>query len=170
MRHGIVNISKVDESPFHNTRLNQGRIEQFILDSIRETSDLEVERSVVADSLEYDETLENDSNAYPITVKIRVLGEDESNPPSGPQSAAGSDTIRNELKLNQLLPDDWTGLVERPKPTKTKIETIKARYLIGCDGAHSWTRKQLNIPVEGSNTDHIWLVALWSFFTMSLIY
>jgi 2-polyprenyl-6-methoxyphenol hydroxylase-like FAD-dependent oxidoreductase len=34
----------------------------------------------------------------------------------------------------------------------TQVETIKAKYLIGCDGAHSWTRKQLNIPVEGSNT------------------
>ncbi|KAJ5135500.1 uncharacterized protein N7515_004778 [Penicillium bovifimosum] len=151
IRHGIMNIGKVDESPFHNTRLNQGRLERFMLDSIRETSDLEVERSVLAESLEYDENLENDPNAYPITVQVRVRSKDESNPSSGRKSAAESESTRNGI-----LPDKRTGLVEHRKPTKTKVETIKARYLIGCDGAHSWTRRQLGIPTEGSDTDHIW--------------
>ncbi|KAJ5576926.1 Monooxygenase FAD-binding [Penicillium sp. DV-2018c] len=152
MRHNVMDISKVDESPFCNTRLNQGRLERFILDSIRDTSsDLKVERSVMAESLEYDETLENDPNAYPITVKVRVLGKAESNSPGGPQSAAKSESTPDDL-----LPDSRTGMVGRQKRTTIRVETIRTRYLIGCDGAHSWTRKQLDVPVEGSNTDHIW--------------
>lgn len=35
-------------------------------------------------------------------------------------------------------------------------ETVKAKYLIGCDGAHSWTRRQLGIQLEGEQTDLIW--------------
>lgn len=136
--------------------MNQGRIERFILDSIREHSDLDVERSVMADSLEYDEELGNDPNSYPITVKVRVLGEDDLNRPSGQEIDAESEAAGNEVSRSDLLPDDWADLAPRNKPRKTQVETIKAKYLIGCDGAHSWTRKQLNIPVEGSNTDHIW--------------
>ncbi|KGO72669.1 Monooxygenase, FAD-binding [Penicillium italicum] len=156
IRQALIDMFRVDESPFHNTRLNQGRIERFILDSIRENSDLDVERSVIADSLEYDEKLSNDPNAYPITVKVRVLGEDHSNSPCGQETDAGSETAGNEVNRSNLLPDDWVDLSPRKRPHKTQVETIKAKYLIGCDGAHSWTRKQLNIPVEGSNTDHIW--------------
>ncbi|CAI7614137.1 unnamed protein product [Penicillium glandicola] len=147
IRQAHIDIYKVDESPFYNTRLNQGRIERFILDSIREHSDLDVERSVVAESLEYDEKLSNDPDSYPITVKIRVLGED---------IEAESEATDNEVNCGNLLSDDWADLAQREKPQKTQVETIKAKYLIGCDGAHSWTRKQLNISVEGSNTDHIW--------------
>ncbi|KAJ5588409.1 hypothetical protein N7537_011087 [Penicillium hordei] len=156
VRQAQIDIFRVDESPFHNTRLNQGRIERFILDSIREHSDLDVERSVIADSLEYDEELGTDPNSYPITVKVRVLGEDDLNQPCGQEIDAESEVAGNEVNRNNLLPDDWADLVPRKKPQKTQVEVIKAKYLIGCDGAHSWTRKQLNIPVEGSNTDHIW--------------
>ncbi|OQD61301.1 hypothetical protein PENPOL_c017G10465 [Penicillium polonicum] len=156
VRQAQIDIFRVDESPFHNTRLNQGRIERFILDSIREHSDLDVERSVIADSLEYDEELGHDPNSYPITVKVRVLGEDDLNRPCGQEIDAECEAAGNEVNRSNLLPDDWADLAPRKKPQKTQVETIKAKYLIGCDGAHSWTRKQLNIPVEGSNTDHIW--------------
>jgi phenol 2-monooxygenase len=138
--------------------LNQGRIERFILDSIQEHSDLEVERDVIAESLEYDENLEKDPDSYPITVKLRNQGEEASNVPCA-QSQIGSGITRNELKRHDLLPDDWDDQAQQSN-RKLKVEIVKAKYLIGCDGAHSWTRKQLDIPVEGSNTDHIWSVSV----------
>lgn len=123
--------------------LSQGRLERFILDSIKQHSDLEIERGIIAESLEYEETLEADPNAYPITVKLRTLSEEEANAPSG-------------LDRSNLLPDDWDDLIQKSRERQTKTEIVKAKYLIGCDGAHSWTRKQVNIPLEGSSTDHIW--------------
>ncbi|OQD82102.1 hypothetical protein PENANT_c023G01340 [Penicillium antarcticum] len=153
-RKGPFNISRPDESPYHNTRLNQGRIERFILDSIKEHSDLEVERGIIAESLEYDENLENDPNSYPITVKLRSQGEEALNPLyNHSQSASGA--TRKESERHYLLPDDWNDQAQRGN-FESKVEIVRAKYLIGCDGAHSWTRKQLDIPVEGSNTDHIW--------------
>ena len=36
------------------------------------------------------------------------------------------------------------------------IEVIKAKYLLGCDGAHSWIRQQFGIPLEGNQTQNVW--------------
>jgi phenol 2-monooxygenase len=35
-------------------------------------------------------------------------------------------------------------------------ETIQAKYVIGCDGAHSWSRKQLGISFIGDLADSTW--------------
>lgn len=118
--------------------LSQGRIERFVLDSIREHSDIEVERGVLAESLEYDETL---GSTYPITVTLRNIGSD------------------NDITVPGDLEDgEWEDLTRQRRRTSGKKEVIKAKYIIGCDGAHSWTRKQLDIPFEGASIEHIWLV------------
>ena len=39
---------------------------------------------------------------------------------------------------------------------KGTLEAIQARYLIGCDGAHSWTRRQLGFKMDGEQTDYVW--------------
>lgn len=122
--------------------LSQGRIERFVLDSIREHSDIIVERGVLAESLEYDEMLES-NNEYPITVTLRHPGSD------------------NDITIPGDLEDgEWDDLTRHRKRASGKKEIIKAKYIIGCDGAHSWTRKQLDIPFEGASTEHIWLVFL----------
>jgi phenol 2-monooxygenase len=33
---------------------------------------------------------------------------------------------------------------------------VRAKYLLGCDGAHSWVRKYINISLEGEQTDQHW--------------
>lgn len=158
IRQGTHTPAKVNESPYHSTLLNQGRIERFILDSIRQHSKLEVERGIIAESLEYDENLEDDPTAYPITVQLRTLDGDEVKLTGSPGNGDGSTTVHNGLDRSNLLVDDWDDLIQRSRSHQAKVEIVKAKYLIGCDGAHSWTRKQLNIPLEGSSTDHIWLV------------
>lgn len=125
--------------------LSQGRIERFFLDVIRDSSSIDVERGVMGESLTYDESLENDPQAYPITIKLRTLSEEEASPIPNP----GTTPYRPAR-------DDLEDLAPKRKHDVGTIETVRAKYLIGCDGAHSWTRKQLNIPFEGSHTDHIW--------------
>lgn len=34
-------------------------------------------------------------------------------------------------------------------PSGSNSETINCKYVVACDGAHSWTRKALGIPMEG---------------------
>ena len=35
-------------------------------------------------------------------------------------------------------------------------ETIRTKFLVGCDGAHSWTRKYFEIPMIGQRVDSVW--------------
>ena len=35
-------------------------------------------------------------------------------------------------------------------------KSVRCRYLVGCDGAHSWVRKQCGLRLEGETTDHHW--------------
>jgi phenol 2-monooxygenase len=135
--------------------LNQGRIERFLLDSIQQHSDLRVERGVIAESFEYDDEMEKDSNGYPITVKLRTLSDEEANSP-GLRVNETNNAATSGVSRGSLLSDDWNELIANSKVKQKKTEIVKAKYLIGCDGAHSWTRKQVNIPLEGSTTDHIW--------------
>ncbi|KAJ6109182.1 hypothetical protein N7486_001416 [Penicillium sp. IBT 16267x] len=138
IRQGPITPAQVFESPYHHMLLSQGRIERFVLDSIREHSDIEVERGVLAESLEYDETL-GSNNEYPVTVTLRHSGSD------------------NDITIPGDLDDgEWEDLTRQRKRSSGRKETIKAKYIIGCDGAHSWTRKQLDIPFEGASTEHIW--------------
>lgn len=40
--------------------------------------------------------------------------------------------------------------------TPKVMETIHARYLIACDGAHSWGSDQLGVQNEGASDDSTW--------------
>ena len=34
-------------------------------------------------------------------------------------------------------------------------EEVHAKYVVGCDGAHSWTRKKMGIKLEGDLADSV---------------
>lgn len=40
--------------------------------------------------------------------------------------------------------------------TPEEIETIHARYLVACDGAHSWVRDRLGVENEENSEDSTW--------------
>lgn len=71
-------------------------------------------------------------DAYPITITLRH------NRKNGARQACNGDA-RNEEHVES-----------------EGLEIVKAKYLVGTDGAKSWTRKQLNIPLEGNQTDSVW--------------
>lgn len=41
-----------------------------------------------------------------------------------------------------------------------KTEKVKAKYVIGCDGAHSWTRAQLGIEMVGDTSSKLFQLIL----------
>ncbi|KAE8375168.1 phenol hydroxylase [Aspergillus bertholletiae] len=55
----------LDSAPYRMHELSQGRIERYILDVIKDSSSLVVERWVAAEALEYDTSLEGNHDEYP---------------------------------------------------------------------------------------------------------
>lgn len=140
----VVGISR-----FQQVVLHQGRIEQWMTDSINKWSQgkIQVERPKLPVTLDIDESKVKDKDAYPVQVKVVTLTEQEANP-----DQFGS-KIANGL-FRQLGGEK--DIADEESLKDHEVETINAKYVIGCDGAHSWVRKKLGIEMEGESTDYIW--------------
>jgi hypothetical protein len=142
-------------SRFTQIVLHQGRIERFFLDHIKKHSKdtLRVERAVLPESLHIDDSSCDDHSPdnYPITVQLRHLTEEE----AAPAQSNGS-TVNDGLFRSNLVDDDTDDLIKKSRENKGGTETVRAKYMVGCDGAHSWTRRQLGFQLEGEPTDFIW--------------
>lgn len=140
-------------SIFQEIILNQGAIEQTIMDFLKLDGRVHVERNSLPEKLTLDRSCIQDTDAYPISVSV---GSTSNNEEQFQRSG-------NQKKRSRVITVDNES-VDRPRKKGTKLEshvdsaneTIKAKYLIGCDGAHSWTRTQLGISLEGEQTDDIW--------------
>ena len=137
-------------SRFQEVALHQGRIERFFVDSLKKHSEIEIERGVLTEQLEIDHSKAEDDRAYPITVKIRYLEDSDVDPV---QNSTG---IPDGLFRRSLAGDDTDDLTRKNQGKKGTTEMISAKYMVGCDGAHSWTRRQLGFSMQGEQTDFIW--------------
>ena len=141
-------------SRFQQIVLHQGRIERFFLDSIKEHSDIRVERGVLPTSFDFDEAKADDFEDYPISVTLRTLAEEESTPQQRQQHQRSSDgqqtVIEDGLFRSNLVADDTEDLIQAAEAkgnrNSNEVEHIKAKFLVGCDGAHSWVRRQVGLP------------------------
>lgn len=130
--------------------LHQGRIERFLLDKIKDVSNVRVERGVMPSKMDVDESELNNQDAYPITIELQHLASDMATPQQNLTS------IPDGLFRSNLSPDDTDDLISASQSREARTEIVKAKYLVGCDGAHSWTRRQLGYQLEGDATDQIW--------------
>ncbi|MCJ1307365.1 hypothetical protein MMC25_001011 [Agyrium rufum] len=137
-------------SRYQESVLQQGRIERFFLDSIKQHSDIRVERGVLPEELEIDESQVEDPEAYPVKLRLRHLIEEEATP------AQQGSNVPDGLFRSSLAKDDTDDILKRSKDQGGEIEILHAKYVIGCDGAHSWTRRSLGFSMEGEQTDYIW--------------
>jgi hypothetical protein len=97
---------------------------------------------------------------YPISVVLR------SSPKPNPKSRIPGDEIAanipNGIHRNNLRADVTDTLLRDAQNTQgTSTEKVLAKYVVGCDGAHSWTRRQIGCVMEGDHTDFVWSVYLW---------
>ena len=130
--------------------LHQGRIERFFIDTIREYASIEVERGVLPEELEIDAAKTEDADAYPVKIKLRHLNDEEATP------AQNMSNIPDGLFRSSLAKDDTDEVLRKSKDKQDASELLHAKYVIGCDGAHSWTRRQLGFEMQGEQTDDIW--------------
>ncbi|KAL5585820.1 hypothetical protein FOVSG1_013512 [Fusarium oxysporum f. sp. vasinfectum] len=146
-------------SRFQQVVLHQGRIERFFLDAINDFSQgkVAVERGVMPTSLSIDPSTVENPEAYPITVNLRHLSEEEARPKQTATSLNGT-VIQDGLFRSNLTPDDTAELLKTAELNQKAdtVEVVKAKYILGADGAHSWVRKELGFQLEGESTDYIW--------------
>lgn len=148
----LLGTSEMSRYPQHV--LNQGYIEKEMLKGIREHAGLEVERGVLPVALEIDESKAEDPAAYPLTITLQHLGEEETQPfqiSTHSKVKHGDGVFRSNLAI-----DDTDDLIEKIKKRESRSEIVHAKYLLGCEGAHSWIRRRLGLKMEGESTDYIW--------------
>jgi len=170
-------------SRFSEVVLHQGRMETFFLDAINasyappgrpddgaqgvkhvgeagdgdagvdEPRPIEVERMVIPTELTIDEDAAEDEDAYPVTVTLRHLTEEEATP------TQMLSNLRDGLFRSNLADDDVGEILRKSEGRQeARQEVVRCKYVVGCDGAHSWTRKTLGKEFEmvGEMTDFIW--------------
>ncbi|KIL93722.1 phenol 2-monooxygenase [Fusarium avenaceum] len=139
-------------SRFQQATLHQARIEDYLLKYIEKYSDIAVEYGMMPESLEVEPGLV-EGDDYPISVVLR------SSPKPDPESRVpGNDTnVPNGLHRSNLTADVTDTLLRDAQNTQgTSTEKVLAKYVVGCDGAHSWTRRQIGCVMEGDHTDFVW--------------
>ena len=117
-----------------------------------------MEHGVIPTSFKFDDSLAEEDDAYPITVTLRHLTEEEATPEQKATSANGQGIMDGIFRSN-LSEDDTEEILLKTQELRGKAgkeETVKAKYMLGADGAHSWTRNQLGYKLEGDSTDYIW--------------
>ncbi|KAI1082918.1 putative phenol 2-monooxygenase [Whalleya microplaca] len=142
-------------SRFQQITLHQGRVERFFLDNIKKYSKdaIQVDRGVLPESLDIDESKIEDDSAHPITVKLRHLTEEEATPE---QHTSGNKAPDGLFRSKLVNDDDEDELLRKSKSRAGTAESVHAKYVIGCDGARSWTRRALGFELQGEATDFIW--------------
>ncbi|ROV89392.1 hypothetical protein VSDG_08644 [Cytospora chrysosperma] len=142
-------------SRFQQVVLHQGRIERFFLDNIKKYSKdaIQVERGVLPASLKIDESKVDNDDGYPVRVELRHLSEEESTPKQQVNASKVQDGL---YRSNLTQEDDEADLINKSKSRAGDSEIVHAKYVLGCDGARSWTRRELGFELEGDSTDHIW--------------
>jgi phenol 2-monooxygenase len=93
--------------------------------------DLGVDRLLRPVKLEIDADIEQaDASAYPIHVTLEAV------PP--PTEIANGD-IKSGLYRSNLFSNGSNGHTDVDENLETQV--VHCKYLVGCDGAHSWVRK-----------------------------
>lgn len=101
------------------------------------------------EKLEWEECKPSDRDSHPITVTVRHTGDTAFRQRVEGTSVKTTNSESDRSVVNGIV---QTGQDE----AKERLERIRAKYVVGCDGAHSWTRTQLGLSLEGNMTDHIW--------------
>jgi phenol 2-monooxygenase len=88
---------------------------------------------------------------------LRHLSEEEATPKQSSTSANGQ-AIQDGLFRSNLAADDTEEMIKASQLNAKagSEEIVHAKYMLGADGAHSWTRNQLGFKLEGDSTDYIW--------------
>lgn len=154
-------------SKFGSSTLHQGRIEKHLIDKISQWSSSSsqsddqnqkrviVERAICPDSIQLPPITSSplsDSDEDHVTLTLRHLTESEAQP------AQFSPFAKDGLFRSNVFDDEDSSLDSNPKglPIKESLETVRCKFVIGTDGARSWTRNALGFKLIGESLNYFW--------------
>ena len=127
--------------------LAQHRIEAVLREEINKHPSVTIQRGVEPIDIVVDSCQTGEPASHAVTVKLKQTVRDV-----GHNMVNGSDG--GPARQQKCMDAD---------PSQPSQERIHAKYVIGCDGAHSWTRKQLGSLMEGEQTEYVWgVLGRWS--------
>ncbi|EGG06190.1 uncharacterized protein MELLADRAFT_36236 [Melampsora larici-populina 98AG31] len=147
--------------------IHQGRIERILMGKIASWSSrlgktgkpqtykpsISVERAVCPSSLELPSPTASalsDSPDDRIVVQLRHLTETEAKP------AQFSPLATDGLFRSNVFEKDELDAAPKGLPEKEVLEEVRCRYVIGTDGARSWTRSAVGYRLEGESSNYFW--------------
>ncbi|KAK4175404.1 putative phenol 2-monooxygenase [Triangularia setosa] len=119
------------------TMLQQSRVEHHMLHNIFPHNNIEIRYNTGPVSVDVDTSCLHETDAYPVSVYLEKVASNA--------SATNGDATNGTNGQNGRRPNGHDAYKER----------ISAKYIVGCDGARSWLRKQLNVSLEGDLTDSV---------------
>lgn len=132
---------------------SQQRIERLLQESVQRNSTVEIRWNVFPIDIVFDPTLVEDEKNYPITVNLRDV-EDLNSLSAMPLQ--GDKLVYDAPYRHDPSNDNGCFSPHSTRKHQMVHHIIHCKYVLGCDGAHSWVRKQLGISMEGDQTDHVW--------------
>ncbi|KAF8253009.1 phenol hydroxylase [Wilcoxina mikolae CBS 423.85] len=153
---GVVRTGRIPDmqpglSRFSQVVLHQGWIEGYFRDNLKKYGGAQVEHSIMPESMEIDESKVNDHEAYPVKVVLRHLTQEGAAAEQFGHKVANG-LFRSANLVNAKEEDNGINSVDKAEST----EIVNCKYVLGCDGAHSWVRRQLGFQMVGEQTDYVW--------------
>ncbi|KAH3576156.1 hypothetical protein KXV95_006136 [Aspergillus fumigatus] len=141
--------------------LHLGNTEAILIDAIQLQGGPRIERGVVPVAMELEEGVADDPDAYPLKIQLRHQKLEHLTAwRTNAHSVQADGTVHEERGgIDAAIHSGRDG--ERDtEPVLTgeegSLKTIRAKYVIGSDGAHSWVRRWLGFEMEGDSTNAVW--------------
>ena len=97
--------------------------------------------------------LVKDDDNHPITVELAHIEEFDL---SSTGLLQGENLTNGQTNGYDSSTNNKNSSRHSPQKHHVADQVIHCKYVLGCDGAHSWVRKHLDISMEGDQTDHVW--------------
>jgi len=125
-----------------HVNLGQDRVEAIFIDAMQKFNNVEVERLLQPVDLQVDRQKLDDSSSFPISVTVQTLP---------PPEQLGNGDVQSGLYRSNLFATEQPHEADRGAQ-----EVIRCRYVVGCDGARSWVRRQLGLELQGDSSNVYW--------------
>ncbi|KAK3399900.1 FAD binding domain-containing protein [Sordaria brevicollis] len=136
---------KVEElGKFRETTLQQARVEYHMQRNLLNHENINIQYNTRPIEVKINESmslLHGIDDVYPVEVRLVK------------KTQVQSEAVASNSLESSTTPPTVNG--NTPEEVKVEEERVLAKYIIGCDGAHSWLRKQLDVQFEGDLTDSV---------------